>query len=86
MTPVMTTFAKIMPVNLLTVPEWRRFASEALGIESWENAARRYAEMRGGAHIERADGSLIVFTRTQDGKARKTTYKPGSWQWERTTA
>lgn len=83
MTPVLTTFTKSMPVNLLTVPEWLRFASEGLGIKSWESAARRYAEMRGGSHVERADGSLIVFTRQQDGKVRKTTYKPGTWRWER---
>lgn len=82
MIPVLTTFAKIMPVNLLTVPEWRRFAHEGLGIESWERAARRYAEMRGGSHVARADGSLIVFTRQQGGKVRKATYRPGTWRWE----
>lgn len=84
MTPVMTTFiTNAMPVNLRTVPEWRRFAREGLGIESWEAAARRWADMRGGSYVERADGSLIVFTKLTTGKVRKTTYKPGTWRWER---
>ena len=78
--PVLTTFERSMPVNLLTVPEWRYFASQT-GRKSWRGAARYYANIRGGAHVLRADGSLMVLTKLQTGKIRQTTYKPGTWAY-----
>lgn len=81
--PVLTTFSKRnYPVNLLTVPDWRRFAKEALGIRSYVNAAKKYAELKGGAFIIKADGKLVVLTRLQDGKIRTKTFKDREWIFE----
>lgn len=70
-----------MPVNLRTVPEFRKFAN-AIGKPSWFSAMRFFANQRGGAYVMRADGSLLVLTKLQSGKLRQTTYKPGSWAFE----
>ena len=79
--PVFSTFDRsAMPSNLLTVAEWRRFAS-VVGSSSWQAAARRYAQSQGGALVLRADDSLVVFTRLQSGKIRRQTYKPQAWGW-----
>ncbi len=82
----MTTFfdRPTMPTNLLTVAEWRRFASAVLPRSiSWEAAARYWAERKGGAIVLRADDRLVVFTKRDNGKVHRRTYKPGSWQWAR---
>lgn len=76
----MTTFPRsLAPRNLLTVPEFSRFA-RALGRTSWEGAARHYAMQTGGALVMRADGSLVCFVRSGD-KVRRKTHKPNTWRW-----
>ncbi len=82
MTPTFTTFDRsAMPVNLLTVPEWRRLAQAAYRPLGWLSAARKYAARMGGALVWRADDSLIVFTRRDDGRVTRRTYKPRTWGW-----
>ena len=82
MTPTFTTFSFLMPSNLITVADFRAFASKAFNITCWKSAAKRYAAKQGGAHVLRADGSLMVFTKTQAGKVTQKTYKPNKWGWE----
>ena len=73
-----------MPVNLRTVAEFRKFA-DAIGKPSWKSAMRYYANLRGGAYVMRADGSLEVLTKLSTGKLRQTTYKPGKWAFDTET-
>lgn len=84
MTAIVCTFfdRSAMPTNLLTVPEWRRFARAAYKGVSWERAAHKYAARNGGALVMRADDSLVVFTLRDDGKVSRKTYRPGKWRWE----
>jgi len=80
--PIFTTFAA-GPTNLRTVAEWRRFAGAVLPRSaSWERAARYYAAKMGGALVERADDSLVCFTKLSSGKIRRTTYKPRTWGYD----
>ncbi len=82
MTPTFTTFdRRAMPTNLLTVPEWRRLANAAYRGVSWATAARKWAMRNGGALVWRADDSLVVFTRRDDGKVSRATYAPRTWGW-----
>ncbi len=82
MTPTCTFFdRRATPLNLLTVPEWRRLANATWNGVSWETAARKYAAIKGGALVMRADDSLVVFTRRENGKISRSTYKPGTWRW-----
>ncbi len=85
MTAIVCTFfdRSTMPTNLLTVPEWRRFANFAYKGICWEAAARKYAARNGGALVMRADDSLVVFTLRNNGKVTRKTYKPGKWRWDR---
>jgi hypothetical protein len=86
--PVLTYIDRnAMPSNLLTHAEWRKFGREAFDRPvGWETAMRRYAMQKGGAMLWRADDSLVVFTRLASGKLRQTTYKPGKWAWDPSTA
>lgn len=80
--PITYTFARAaMPSNLLTVPEWRKFAREAFHTSSWAAAARRYARIKGGALVLRADGRLVSFTLREGGKVTQRTYREGEWRW-----
>lgn len=85
MTATVCTFfdPRAMPTNLLTVPEWRRLSRAAYNGIGWETVARKWAERRGGALVMRADDSLTVFTRRDDGKVTRKTFKPGKWRWDR---
>jgi len=83
LSPVFTTFSRAaMPVNLLTVADWRVFAEKAFGLRSWESAAHKYAVQSGGALVLRADDRLVVFTRLESGEIRRTTHKPGTWGFD----
>ncbi len=83
MTPIHTTFVRdAMPTNLLTVPEWVRFARATYRLSSWALAAKRYAAENGGALVWCADDTLVVFTKRGD-KVSRSTYKPGTWSWEK---
>lgn len=76
-----TTFDRsAIPTNLLTVHDWRFFGKEAYGV-SWQTAVRKYAEIKGGALVMWGDGRLMVFTKLQNGKLRRKTYKHGEWGW-----
>lgn len=80
--PVFTAFDRAaLPTNLLTVADYRTFGKAVHGTLSWETAARKYAEVRGGAVVLRGDDSLVVFTKLSCGKIRRTTYKSGEWGW-----
>lgn len=82
LTATFTTFDRAaMPSNLLTVAEWRRLANATWGGIGWLSAARKYAKQTGGALVWRADDTLIVFTRLEDGRVRRATHKPGTWRW-----
>ena len=74
-----------MPKNLRTVAEFRKFA-DAIGKPSWKSAMRYYANLRGGAYVMRADGSLEVLSKLANGKLRQTTYKPGKWAFDTTNS
>ncbi len=80
--PTFTTFDRsAMPSNLLTVAEWRRLGQAASRPLGWLTAARKYAAIFGGALVWRADDSLIVFTRRDDGRVTRRTYQPRTWGW-----
>ncbi len=80
--PIFTTFDRgAMPVNLLTVAEWRHFSTAVYKGVGWLSAARKYAACTGGAIVLRADDSLIVFTRHWNGSVTRRTYKPRTWGW-----
>ena len=80
LTPSVSFFSNVMPSNLLTVAEWRRFA-RSVGLRSWSSAARFYSKREGGAHVLRADDSLVVFTLRDNGKVSRSTYQPAKWRW-----
>lgn len=83
LTPVCSFFDRsAVPVNLLTVADWRAYALLAARKPSWLAGAKHYAERRGGALILRADDSLQVLTKGADGKVRSRTYRPGKWRWQ----
>lgn len=65
--------------NLLTVSDFRTFA-RALGLTSWMGGARRYAALKGGALVVRANGDLLVFSRRK-GKVVQRTYPQKKWGW-----
>ena len=82
MTPTFTTFdRRAAPLNLLTVQEWRRLSNATWNGVSWMTAARKYAAIKGGALVWRADDSLVVFTLRACGAVSRKTYKPGTWRW-----
>ena len=82
MTPIFTFFdRRAIPNNLLTVQEWVRLSNAAYRGVSWTTAARKYAAQFGGALVWRADDSLVVFTRRDDGKVSRSTYAPRTWGW-----
>lgn len=83
MQAIFTKFDKsAMPANLLTHAEWRKFGRLAYDRPvGWKTAMRRYAEIKGGALLWRADDSLVAITKLSDGKLRQTTYKPDTWGW-----
>ena len=74
--------ANAMPTNLRTVAEFRKLA-DSLNKPSWKSAMRFFANLRGGAYVMRADGSLQVLTKLSTGKLRQTTYKPGKWAFDK---
>jgi hypothetical protein len=76
-----SVFQRAMPTNLLTIKEWSRFAREAFKIQSWENAAKRYAEIKGGAHVLLPNDTLVIFTQREDGKISRQSQKYGTWKW-----
>lgn len=80
--PVKTFFNKsAMPLNLWTVPEYRRFAFSQ-GLTSWRSGARLWARKKGGALVIRANGDLLTFTKLKNGGLRQKTYPKGKWGWE----
>jgi hypothetical protein len=83
--PIHTYFDRnAQPSNLLTHSEWRRFGNHGFTKPvGWKTAMRRWAEDKGGAMLWRADDSLIVITKLANGKLRQTTYKPGTWSWDK---
>jgi len=70
-----------VPSNLLTISDFRKFA-KALGLTSWESAIRHYANVKGGALLLKADGSLVSFTKRGIKISRKT-FTPQQWGWEK---
>ena len=91
-TPTLTFFDRsAMPVNLLTVPEWRRFSKHAASWisdykvrgPSWERAARAWAYEHGGALVMLANDDLVTFTVCRhNGSLRKKTFKRSKWAWD----
>lgn len=80
--PILTTFnVSRYPKNLFTVEQWRRFGKE-LRIKGHINAARKYAELKGGAFIAKDDGKLIVLTKLSDGTIRTNIYNDKEWIFE----
>jgi hypothetical protein len=80
LSPEKTFFDKTaVASNLLTVPEFRKFA-RALGLTSWRGGARRYAALKGGALVVLASGDLLVFSR-KAGKIVTRTYPQKKWGW-----
>ncbi len=80
--PIFTTFDRgAMPTFLMTVCDWRRMSKVNYRGIGWLSAARKYARSNGGAMIMLADDSLIVFTKLDDGRVQRRTYKPGTWGW-----
>ena len=82
LTSTFTTFDRAaMPSNLITVADWRRLGRASFRGMGWLTLARKYAKDYGGALVWRADDSLIVFTKLEDGRVRRSTHKPGTWRW-----
>jgi hypothetical protein len=81
--PTFTRFDRsAVPTNLLTVPEYRRLSHETYNGVSWRTAARKVARVRGGALVLRADGSLVAFTRRENGRIEQRTHAAGKWGWD----
>ncbi len=81
-TATLTTFDRCaMPLNLITVADFRRLGQASFRGMGWMPLARKYAKVYGGALVWRADDSLIVFTKLADGRVRRSTHKPGTWRW-----
>ena len=82
MQATLTTFDRqAMPSNLLTVADWLTLARNWYRGANWENCAKRYAAQHGGAIVMRCDDTLVVFTREDNGKVRKSSFAPGTWAW-----
>lgn len=77
-----TTFDRqAMPSNLLTVADWLTLARNWYRGTNWDACAKRYAAQHGGAFVMRCDDTLVVYTRDDSGKVRKSSFAPGSWSW-----
>lgn len=77
-----TFFNRSQPSNLLTVEEWITFSRHAYKSENWMVGVRKYAALKGGAHVLREDGTLLVFTNRGLTHLERTPYPIGSWGWD----
>lgn len=72
------------PTNLFDAREWRKFAhaTSRNGGKSILAAQRQFAAHKGGAFYRRCDDALVVFTKRENGKITRRTFRPGTWKWE----
>ena len=77
-----TFFNRSQPSNLLTVAEWVTFTRHAYKRDNWMVGVRNYAALKGGAHVLREDGTLIVFTVRGTLNLERTLYPIGTWGWD----
>ena len=77
-----TFFNRSQPSNLLTVAEWTTFSRHAYKSENYMVGVRKYADLKGGAHVLREDGTLVVFTKRSELNLERTLYPIGTWGWE----
>jgi hypothetical protein len=77
-----TFFNRSQPQNLLTVEQWKTFTRNAYQKTNYLVGVRNWAEIKGGAHVLREDGTLIVFTQRSELNLERTLYPIGSWGWE----
>ena len=77
-----TFFNRSQPSNLLRVSDWTEFAKRAYKSDNWMVGVRKYAELKGGAHVLREDGTLLVFTVRGPLNLERTSYPIGTWGWE----
>lgn len=77
-----TWFNRSQPSNLLTVEQWRTFTRNAYKKDHYLVGVRAWAEIKGGAHVLREDGTLIVFTKRSELNLERTLYPIGTWGWE----
>jgi hypothetical protein len=77
-----TFFNRSQPSNLLTVDQWKTFTRHAYKKDNWMVGVRNYAAIKGGAHVLRADGTLMVFTQRSPLNLERTSYPLGTWGWD----